>query len=258
VQGEEERLVANAARRRQGLHHDRQEFRVMVLACRCDCPISLEPPHSRDFSAWPGRRRAPRSESPLRLARTLTAALRAHDPETARHTRRVTRLSLRLGAALGLDPADLFTLRLGALLHDVGKLCVCRSILSKPAALAAEEMEVVRRHPELGAELVACFGPLRRALPIVRSHHERFDGGGYPDGLGGEAIPRLARLVAITDAFDAITSDRPYRPGATAAEALDVLARNSGSHFDPRLVEAFGLVMLESRLQPFLCPPKTA
>ena len=213
-----------------------------MVPARCDRPIPLVSPHSRGFPCRPCRPDAG-SEPALRAVRTLTAALHAHDPETARHAQRVTRLSLRLGAALGLGPADLFTLRLGALLHDLGKLCVSRRILGKPAALDAAEMEVIRRHPELGAGLVGRFGPLRRALPIVRSHHERLDGSGYPDGLAGESIPLLARVVAITDAFDAITSDRPYRRGATAAEALGVLARSSGGHFDPRLVEAFGLVV---------------
>jgi putative nucleotidyltransferase with HDIG domain len=178
-----------------------------------------------------------------RVVGTLTTALRGHDPETWRHSRRVTRLSLCLGRVLGLGAAEMMQLRIGALLHDVGKLWVCRSILQKPSALDAEEIALVRRHPGQGAKMLAMTSLPASVQAIVGNHHERWDGLGYPGGLRGEGIPALARLVAITDAFDAITSDRPYRRGAGWPAALEIISQGSGTHFDPAMAEVFQRVV---------------
>jgi HD-GYP domain-containing protein (c-di-GMP phosphodiesterase class II) len=171
--------------------------------------------------------------------RCLTAALQAHDPETARHTARVTHLSLRFAEALGLGAAQVLDVCLGALGHDVGKLFVRRDVLQKPAALSVEEAAVVRQHPTWGAWLLAGQGLTGSVLLVARHHHERWDGRGYPDGLARERIPLLARLVAITDAIDAMTTDRPYRRGVPWEIALVALAHCAGSQFDPSLVKAF-------------------
>jgi HD-GYP domain-containing protein (c-di-GMP phosphodiesterase class II) len=136
----------------------------------------------------------------------------------------------------------------GALLHDLGKLGVAEEILRKPgAALTDEEWEVVKRHPEIGARMIEPIGPLLGAVPVVRHHHERPDGTGYPDGLEGEEIPLAARVVAVVDAYDVMVRGRPYRPRISSAETLRELSRQAGRQFDARVVEAFGRVLGEER-----------
>jgi putative nucleotidyltransferase with HDIG domain len=172
-------------------------------------------------------------------------ALDLRDKETEGHTRRVTELTLKLAAQLGIPPADMAHIRRGALLHDIGKVGVPDSILLKPAPLTDEEQRIMRRHPQFAYDMLAPIQYLRPALDIPYCHHEKWDGTGYPRGLKGEEIPLPARIFAVADVYDALTSDRPYRKAWTKEEALEYIRQQSGSHFDPRVTAAF-LSLIES------------
>jgi putative two-component system response regulator len=168
----------------------------------------------------------------------LAAAVEAKDPFTEAHTQRVAESARRIGARLGLTSSDLDALYRGGIIHDIGKIGVPDSILLKPGPLDAEEMRRMHLHPLIGENIVA---PLRSGvdlLPIIRSHHERFDGTGYPDGLAGSTIPRLARIVSVCDAFDALITDRPYRRRMSVSDAVSTLNRGAGRQWDPEVVEA--------------------
>ena len=166
----------------------------------------------------------------------LANAVEAKDPMTERHCQRLANLAARVGAQVGLEAAELESLAYGALLHDVGKIGVPEAILTKPGPLDEDEWDLMRRHPEIGERICAPLAPARTFAPIVRHHHERWDGRGYPDGLRAEAIPIGARIVGLVDAFDALTHDRPYRDGASTAQAIDVLWREADHQFDRELV----------------------
>ncbi len=192
-----------------------------------------------------------RSNVELRLAYDTTIegwarALDLKDQETEGHSRRVTELAVQLAARLGLKGEDLVHVRRGALLHDIGKMGVADSILQKPGKLDPDEWEVMKSHTTLARDLLAGIPFLRPAMDIPYAHHERWDGTGYPRGLKGEEIPLPARLFAVVDVYDALTSDRPYRKAWPREKALDYLRENAGTHFDPRVVSAF-LEMLEER-----------
>jgi len=170
---------------------------------------------------------------------SLTMALEAKDPYTEGHSVRVAAYSEAMGKQLGLPPEVLDIVHRACLVHDLGKIAVDENILSKRDRLSTMEREKMVMHPLIGESIlrpIAMLGPL---LPGVRSHHEHFDGTGYPDGLAGEAIPIEARIMAVADAFDAMTSNRPYRQALPEEEALAELRRNAGTHFDPRVVAAF-------------------
>jgi len=169
----------------------------------------------------------------------LAEAVERRDPYTGGHLRRVVAYALLLGEEVGLSADDLETLRLGATLHDIGKIAVPDEVLRKPAALTAEEAEIMRRHPVDGAAIVARIASLEPVLPIVRNHHERMDGTGYPDGLADEEIPLLARITAVADTYDAITTSRPYRPGLSPERAAEEIRRDAGTRLCPRVVAAF-------------------
>ena len=173
------------------------------------------------------------------LARTIDAS----SPWTAGHSERVTAYSLRMATLLGIDPVLLDALKRGGLLHDIGKIGIPPQILDKPGSLDPAELARIREHPSLGAKILAPLNAFADAIPIVLSHHERFDGGGYPQGLAGEKIPVLARLLAVADVYDALVSSRPYRPGWKHDEALANIRAGRGSHFDPVMVDAFFGVM---------------
>jgi cyclic di-GMP phosphodiesterase len=168
--------------------------------------------------------------------RALTNAVEARDAYTGKRAERVAayglELARRVDPALAEDPQTEF----GFLLHDVGKVAIPDGILHKPEPLGEEESRLMRRHPEIGAEIVGGVPFLQDAALIVRTHHEHFDGSGYPDGLAGEAIPLAARVFAVADALDAITTDRPYRPAAPLPEARASIAAGAGTHFDPGVV----------------------
>ncbi|HEX8068865.1 MAG TPA: HD-GYP domain-containing protein [Pyrinomonadaceae bacterium] len=175
--------------------------------------------------------------------KALLAALKAHDAYTYRHSLRTVRLSLLLGRACGVAGRDLRALCLGALLHDVGKVFVPAAVLHKPGRLTAAEWAAVKRHPREGARLLAGGAVAAGALRVVAEHHERWDGRGYPAGLGGAEIDPNARVVAVADAFDAMTSARAYRPAGSHQAAVAELERCAGTQFDPRVVAAFGRVV---------------
>jgi len=177
---------------------------------------------------------------------SLANALEEKDSYTHDHTQEVVELALDVAGSLGLEPSEQDLVELGALLHDIGKIRVPESILNKPGPLDADEWGIMRRHTLAGEAILAPITSLRKVLPIVRSSHERWDGSGYPDGLAGDAIPVGARIVAVCDAFRAMTERRPYRAPMSERDALAELRRNAGTQFDPACVRAL-LRVLDSR-----------
>jgi diguanylate cyclase (GGDEF)-like protein/putative nucleotidyltransferase with HDIG domain len=173
----------------------------------------------------------------LRTIEALSLAIEAKDQNTHAHLRRVQTYARQIGADLGLCASDLEAIRAAAMLHDIGKLAVPEQILSKPGRLTPEEFDKMKIHPVVGAEILDRVHFPYPVVPIVRSHHEKWDGSGYPDGLIGEAIPIGARILAAVDCFDALTSDRPYRRAITPEEAMNHLKTESGRSYDPRVVE---------------------
>ncbi len=173
--------------------------------------------------------------------RRLARAAEYRDDNTWEHTQRVAEMAARLGRGLGLDDGQAETLRRAAPLHDLGKIAIPDQILLKPDRLTAEEYEVVKTHAAVGAAILEQGDStlLRSAERIARTHHERWDGGGYPAGLAGEAIPLEGRLVAVADVFDVLVHERPYKSRWTHEDAAAELRRNAGTQFDPRVVEAF-------------------
>jgi HD-GYP domain-containing protein (c-di-GMP phosphodiesterase class II) len=169
----------------------------------------------------------------------LSEAIESRDPYTRGHSARVARMAHAVGLRLGCDEARLALIGLGGALHDVGKLAVSKAVLNKPGPLTPEEVAEVRTHPEIGARLVALDRALRPALPGVLYHHERWDGGGYPTGRAGTKIPFEARILAVADCFDAMTSDRPYRAALAAEQAIEEVDRCAGTQFDPDVATAF-------------------
>jgi HD-GYP domain-containing protein (c-di-GMP phosphodiesterase class II) len=169
----------------------------------------------------------------------LTAAVEAKDPYTHGHSERVARVAVGIGERLGLEPGLLRRLAQGAQLHDMGKIGVPDAVLNKPAGLDDDEWEWIRAHPVVGWEIASRAPSLRSALDVIRHHHERWDGTGYPDGRSGPDIPRVARIAAVADVWDALTSDRAYREAWPADQALSHLVAGSGLLFDPECVEAF-------------------
>jgi putative nucleotidyltransferase with HDIG domain len=185
-----------------------------------------------------------RSNSELALAYDSTIegwsrALDLRDSETEWHTLRVTEMSIKLARAFGLNDADLIQVRWGALLHDIGKMGVPDSILHKPGPLTDDEWVIMKKHPALAHDLLAPIRYLRLALDIPYSHHEKWDGSGYPNGTQGNQIPLIARIFAVADVWDALTSDRPYRLAWSEERAREYIQASSGTHFDPQVVELF-------------------
>jgi putative two-component system response regulator len=164
------------------------------------------------------------------------SAVEEKDAYTATHPRRVASIALHLGMRLGLQDSDLLALFRGGLLHDIGKIFVPIAILRKPGPLNAHEAKEMRTHPVVGERIIRRLSSATDLLNIVRHHHERFDGAGYPDGLRGHKIPLLARIVSVSDARDALTSDRPYRARRDPEEAMEILIRGAGKQWDRGLV----------------------
>ena len=184
------------------------------------------------------------------FVQTVTALARAveiRDNYTAGHTQRVTDYSMLLAEELNLSTAERHQLQVGTPLHDIGKIGIEDAILRKPGKLTADEFERMKLHTVKGVAILQSIPAMGPMIPIVRSHHEHWDGTGYPDGLAGERIAQSARIVAVADAFDAMTSDRPYRPSMNVDKAYTELASKAGSHFDPACVAAF--IRLRSRVE---------
>jgi len=157
----------------------------------------------------------------------------------------IAEYSVEIAKKLGLSDNDIENIRKAALLHDIGKLCVPDHILMKPGKLSEEEMEVIKKHPSNGAKIIESVEPLKHIREIIKYHQAWFDGSGYPDGLRGEEIPLGARIVAVADAFGAMTTDRPYRKALTMEQAVKELKKDAGTQFDPHLVEIFISILEE-------------
>lgn len=181
----------------------------------------------------------------LEVLERLAIAAEYRDGSTSRHTLRVGEMSARLGAALGMRDDEVRVLRRAAALHDIGKVGIPDALLLKPGGLSADEMRIMRAHTTIGAHILGGSAAplLKMAESIALSHHERWDGAGYPNGIGGEAIPLAGRIVAVADAFDALTSDRPYRRARPVSDAVAEIARHRNSQFDGRVVGALATVV---------------
>jgi len=182
------------------------------------------------------------------VVRALTSAIDAKDPYTCGHSDRVARLSVSIARQLGCDTNELNTIYLSGLLHDIGKIGIDDNVLRKPGALTPEELEHIKTHPELGCRILNGVKQLDKVLPVVRHHHEAWNGAGYPAGLKDEATPFLARIVAVADSIDAMSSDRPYRKGMGDEKLDSILRDGAGKQWDPKVIEAAFEVRDELRL----------
>jgi putative nucleotidyltransferase with HDIG domain len=172
-------------------------------------------------------------------------ALELRDEETEGHAERVTEMAVTVARKMGFSQEELVQVRRGSLLHDIGKMGIPDSILHKPGALTEEEREVIKSHPQIAYDLLSRTPFLRKALNIPYYHHERWDGSGYPHGLQGVTIPLEARIFAIVDVWDALSSDRPYRKAWPKKKIIDHIKAENGKHFDPEVVEVFLKILEE-------------
>jgi putative two-component system response regulator len=181
----------------------------------------------------------------FQTVQALVAAIEAKDPHTAGHSRKVAMIAEHFAAALQLTATDVFVLRLAGMMHDVGKIGIPEHVLLKAGALNEDEWLIMKQHPVIGAEIVGQIGELGYVAKVVRSHHERWDGSGYPDGLKGEAIPFLSRILYIADAYEALTAERAYRKGISHEDAMALIRREGTAQFDMELVQ-----LMEARVLP--------
>lgn len=185
------------------------------------------------------------TDSYISVLRSFAVILESKDPYIKEHSLRVTKYAVMLAKKLGLSSDEIEVIENTAYFHDIGKVGISDTILQKPGALDDKEWESIKKHPEIGYDIIEPLKLLHIALPGIRHHHERFDGNGYPDKLRGEDIPRTARILAIADAYEALTANRPYRKAGTPQEAVTELKKNAGTQFDPELVELFIEVLKE-------------
>jgi putative two-component system response regulator len=178
-------------------------------------------------------------EAAHQVISTLAQEMNARDADIQNHTERIGRWAAELGRRVGLSSADLQAVAYSILLHDLGRIGISESIMLKRGSLSDDELDMVRRHVEIGERIAAPLPGAERFGPIIRHHHERWDGKGYPDGLAGEKIPAGARIIGIVDAFDAMTQFRPYREPLSIIEAVEELRRERGRQFDAALVDEF-------------------
>jgi HD-GYP domain-containing protein (c-di-GMP phosphodiesterase class II) len=178
----------------------------------------------------------------------LASAIDARDPYTKQHSQRVSEYSVIIAEELGLSQEEIEQVRIGALLHDVGKIGVKEAILQKPGRLTEDEYAEMKAHPVTSGNIMSAVRRFKTMLPALYHHHESYSGKGYPRGLHGEEIPLLARIVAVADTFDAMTSDRPYRKGLPLETAVEEIRKNIGVQFDPRCAEAFFQAVRKGRL----------
>jgi putative two-component system response regulator len=208
-------------------------FQTKVVAARCRSLLRI-------------KRLVEERDSAEAVVFALARAVEAKSPYTHGHAARVTRLVLTLAGQLGLTDADREVLRKGALLHDLGKISIPDAVLNKPNRLTAEEYAVVKEHPLRGAHIVAPLATVRDALPLIRWHHERPDGRGYPDGLRGEQIPLLVRMLSVADVYDSLASERPYRGAIAHTVCLQILRDTAlDGGLDPELVAAFADLVVD-------------
>jgi HD-GYP domain-containing protein (c-di-GMP phosphodiesterase class II) len=202
-----------------------------------------------------------REESYLDMVKTLAFVVEAKDPTTRAHLDRTHDYATALAQVVDAELASDACLRYGFLLHDVGKVGVPEAILNKPGPLDENEWLVMRTHPEMGVQMVSGIKSLGPAVEVIRSHHERWDGGGYPSGLMGEEIPLSARIFSVCDAFDAMTSDRPYRRALPFERAVEQIVAGTGTQFDPAMADAFvsitDLEALHASLHTRIAPDAT-
>jgi putative nucleotidyltransferase with HDIG domain len=221
-----ERLRAELA------HHEREsagkELQLELYAADLRETFKQERTRSHELQA-----------SYMATVRVLSNAVEARDAYTSKHAERVTAYALQIARVLEPRLAAEPGIEFGFLLHDIGKLAIPDSILFKPGPLTEDERFLMAQHPVIGAEIVRGIGFLTESAKIVRFHHERWDGTGYPDGLAGEEIPLAARAFAAADVFDALTTARPYRPASPLRDVRDMIVAASGRHFDPAVVDAF-------------------
>jgi response regulator RpfG family c-di-GMP phosphodiesterase len=180
--------------------------------------------------------------------RALVTMIEARDPYTHRHSQRVTDYAVALGRFIGMREEDLETLEFTGILHDIGKIGIQDKILHKPGRLTVDEMTHIKAHPVIGETIVKPLGLIDIERSLIRHHHERFDGQGYPDGLRGDVIPLLVRVLSVADSFDAMTSNRPYRMAMSVADAMEGLRQSAGTQFDPDVVDAMDRALTEEAI----------
>jgi putative nucleotidyltransferase with HDIG domain len=219
---------------------------IALIACAL---IALAAGASREIE----RRRRESQAVFVTTMTTLADTIDLRDPYTAGHSKRVAAYSKLLAEDLGLTLEEVDHIECGALMHDIGKVGVPDAVLFKPGALDAEERMLIRGHPVIGAGILKGVPSMAEIVPCILHHHERVDGKGYPDGLAGEEIPLGARIIAVADAFDAMTTDRPYRRGLTVDAAIEELLKGENSQFDPRCVLAFAELVMRGEIVP---PPR--
>jgi len=179
------------------------------------------------------------------MVRVIAASLDARDPYTMGHSKRVARMACALGQRLGMGEAELSDLEREAIFHDIGKIQTPDDVLLKGESLSRAEEEQMKSHPVDGTEILRMAPFLHRYIPVVRAHHEWYNGDGYPDGIKGDKIPLHAQLIALADAFDAMTVDRPYREALSTEEAIDEILQFRGTQFSPELADAFAKMVRE-------------
>jgi putative nucleotidyltransferase with HDIG domain len=183
----------------------------------------------------------------MKLILVMVNALDAKSPRTKGHSERVSMYAELIAQEMLIDADEVRNIKLAGLLHDIGKIGTYDYLLDKPGKLTEEEFEIVKKHPAQGAEILKEIKQLKDVIPLIKYHHERFDGGGYPNKLSGKKIPLGARILHVADSFDSMTSDRPYRPAPGIEYALSELEKHKGTHFDPRVVDAFLRVLKKSK-----------
>ena len=184
----------------------------------------------------------------MELVHALAKTVKAKDRYTQKHSELMSRVAVELAKALRLEKSEIETVRVGALLHDLGKIGIDESILLKPGKLTSEEYEMTKQHPRIGAEIIQTVHTLKNVIPLILFHHERYDGTGYLKGLKGKEIPIGARIIGIADVYQALCSDRPYRKAYSKKEALEIIKDGAGKQFDPVIVEIFLKVAQNSLL----------